>query len=693
MEAGRASTGRPKRCKTIRHVSRLLQPALLAAALLLASPGPVVACRDFAQAPRSRWRLASRQGVAWLVTPCGDPFFSIGINALNGGAPAREAAGRIAYHWGSYYPRLDGWLATTRARAAKWGFNTAGASSLPPDVLALPVIPDLELGRTARFHWVDPFHPATEERMRAAARRLVAPYKDSPFRIGYFSDNEVGWWDGALFAFYLEQAATNHTKQRLVALLREAYGDDWDRFARDFVPPPGVATFSDLLGREGATPHLRPGGDGIQVVRRWTAVVAERYYHLVHDALRAADPDALVFGDRLPIYYDPAAVRAMAPWVDAIATNYNVDSPDGWIARYYFDGLRALSGGKPVLVSEWFFAANENRTGNRNNGHLMTVATQAERARGAAAAAARFAREPGVVGAHWFQYYDHPRGGRDDGEDYDFGLVDVDDRPYGQLVTALGRVNARLAAFHRAARVAPPRLPAELPEAPIDPRDRSLAEWPKERALVALRAPAPEVPFGDLYVAWSREGLSLAVIAMDYYAPELLAADADLPLDECFHIDWGIDAGHGPRRFALYVVPPRTRSAVGDYVMRARLCRIDGDRCTPVPTAVVTYFGADQPRITAEVRIPWDALGVEGPPPRSLRAELAATAFHRARWMSTSGRPPSAALADPSRWRRVTLQPRFAPKRSQCVTCSAGRRRPTRNGRTGRPIGTRATTS
>src|SRR5213078_3463983 len=164
---------------------------------------------------------------------------------------------------------------------------------------------------------------------------------------------------------------------------------------------------------------------------------------------------------------------------------------------------------------EWFFAANENRTGNRNNGHLMTVATQAERARGAAAAAARFAREPEVVGAHWFQYYDHPRGGRGDGEDYDFGLVDVDDRPYGKLVAALGRVNPRLAAFHRAARVVSLRPRAELPEAPIDPRDRSLAEWPKERALVALRAPAPE---GNLGRGRSeREGLSLAVIAMDYY--------------------------------------------------------------------------------------------------------------------------------------------------------------------------------
>src|SRR5207249_2568346 len=179
-------------------------------------------------------------------------------------------------------------------------------------------------------------------------------------------------------------------------------------------------------------------------------MVAERYYRLVHDALRAADPEALIFGDRLPIYYDPAAVRAMAPWVDAIATNYNVDSPDGWIARYYFDGLRALGAGKPVLVSEWFFAANENRTGNRNNGHLMTVATQAERARGAAAAAARFGREPEIIGAHWFQYYDHPRGGRDDGEDYNFGLVDVDDRPYGRLVTALGEVNARPTSARRA---------------------------------------------------------------------------------------------------------------------------------------------------------------------------------------------------------------------------------------------------
>jgi len=127
----------------------------------------------------------------------------------------------------------------------------------------------------------------------------------------------------------------------------------------------------------------------------------------------------------LPIYYGPSGWKAMAGHVDAIAANYNVDSGDGWVARYFFDGLEALSGAKPILLTEWFFGRRENRTGNSNNGHLMTVATQAERARGAAAATENFARIPAIVGSQWFQYYDHPKGGRPDGEDYDFGLVDI----------------------------------------------------------------------------------------------------------------------------------------------------------------------------------------------------------------------------------------------------------------------------
>jgi len=606
--------------------------------VLVLAGGAALACAERS----SRWSVTSRRGVSWLVTPCGAPFFSVGVNALNEGGPPEPV--RVPYFWRTTHSDYDAWLAGTRARIRAWGFNTAGATSLPPDVLGMPSIPDLQLGLMAGFHWSDPFAPRMGRRMRETARRLVAPYAGSAYRIGYFPDNEVGWWNGALFSFYLEKDARNHTKRRLIALLRRHYDDDWHAFTRDFVPPPGIASFADLLRRRGPTPSLRPGGAGIRIVRRWTAVVAERYYHLVHDALRAADPDALVFSDRLPIYYDPDAVRAMIPYVDVIATNYNVDSPDGWIARYYFDGLRRLSGGKPVLVSEWFFAARENRSGNYNKGHLMTVETQAERARGAAAAAESFARVLTIVGAHWFQFYDHPRGGRDDGEDYNFGLVDIDDRPYAPLVDAFASVNPRLGALHRAAR-AEPAARFAIPRARIDAGDRSLADWPKARALVPdVVAEAGEIPFGDLYLAWDDDGISLAVIGMDYYAPELLPRGVPLPRSEAFHVDWGIDAGGGEREFTLSVGPPRIVSGRADYVMRADLCATDTDPCTAVPGAVATYFGADQPRITAEVHVPWTALGVDGPPRRALRTTLTVTGFHRGRRMWTAGG-----------WRRVPL--------------------------------------
>jgi len=102
---------------------------------------------------------------------------------------------------------------------------------------------------------------------------------------------------------------------------------------------------------------------------------------------------------------------------------------------------------------------------------------------------------------HWFQYQDHPHGGRGDGEDYNFGLVDIHDQPYEKLVEMFSRVNPRLAHLHQQSRPAPlhsPDAPYEIPRAAIEVRDRSLAEWPKEQALIApLMAPEPEIPFGE----------------------------------------------------------------------------------------------------------------------------------------------------------------------------------------------------
>src|SRR5262249_21025895 len=153
----------------------------------------------------------------------------------------------------------------------------------------------------------DPFDPAIETEVRRVATEAVAPYRGNPLRIGYFSDNEIGWWNGPVFMAFLAYPPDNHTKRRLVALVREHYRDDWQAFAQDFAPAPGTASFDDLLPARKA-PHLRPGRRGIRVVRAWTGLLAARYYSVMREALRAADPEALYLGDRLPIYYDPDAV-------------------------------------------------------------------------------------------------------------------------------------------------------------------------------------------------------------------------------------------------------------------------------------------------------------------------------------------------------------------------------------------------
>jgi hypothetical protein len=637
--------------------------ALALAAVVAALPfGRASACTDLAAARSTRWSLATEHGVSWLVTPCGQRFLTLGVNALDGGYPYREKNGKVYYSWIAFAPDRAQWVDTTRRRLAAWGFNSAGGWGLPPQTLRLPTIIDLELGRQARFHWFDPFAPETETRMMALARKLVAPYRDTPYRIGYFSDNEVGWWAGALFVFYSMKPASSATKQRWVEALHQHYAGGWERFTADFLPPPGVDSWAALLATTGMT-RMRPGGAGIHAVREWTGIVARHYYAMAARAIHAADPDALYFGDRLPIYYDPAAVRAMAPYVDAIATNYNVDSGDGWIADYYFDGLSKLSGGKPVLISEWFFAARHNRTGNLNNGHLMTVDTQTERAAGAAAATENFAVIPEIIGAHWFQYYDHPRGGRDDGEDYDFGLVDINDHPYRRLTAALALANRRAPQIHAEAEAASAPAPANfaVPHAAISLRARSLSDWPKPASLLPRLIASPgAVEFGEAYLTWSERGLQLATIGQDYFDIDLLAYDGPFPLSDAYRVELGVDFGYGPRRFTLFFIPPRTK--IHDYPeMSAELCagaaqRAIKEGCTPVAGAEAVYFGADQPRVTAETLIPWSALGVASPAGGTpLRVEIAVTSWDRDRWMSLSGRGPAAAMRDPALWRAMRL--------------------------------------
>ena len=129
-----------------------------------------------------------------------------------------------AYRWQRFAATRAEWAAGARRRLLAWGFNTAGAWSVPPAEIGLPSTPELELGHAVQFVWTDPFDPALITELRRKAAAAVAPYRGNPLRIGYFSDNEIGWWNGPLFVAFSDlsagkshEAASHHDAARAIS--------------------------------------------------------------------------------------------------------------------------------------------------------------------------------------------------------------------------------------------------------------------------------------------------------------------------------------------------------------------------------------------------------------------------------------------------------------------------------------------
>jgi hypothetical protein len=348
--------------------------------------------------------------------------------------------------------------------------------------------------------------------MHQVARDQILPLRDDPRVLGYYSDNEMGWWNATLFKMTLEQAPTSGQRRRLVQLLRGIYHNNWPELLEDF-DTEGVGSFTELDQR--GMLYLRPGSKGIRAYRSFLSLAAERYYSLVREIIRTYDSRALILGDRYQSFYYPEVARASASSVDAASSNLNAAWNDGTFPRFYLDTLHALSG-KPVFVSEFYMAAQQNGSGNKNDSSdFPAVTTQKERAAGFRNTIQALARLPWVVGADWFQYYDEPTHGRDDGENYDFGLVDIHNQPYGPITAAAAALD--LAAIKSGRRRAGPDASLGVPPAPRDPLGHfnvrvALQDWDRERGFVK---PTSEFPIADLYVCWDKTAVYLGLYAQD----------------------------------------------------------------------------------------------------------------------------------------------------------------------------------
>src|SRR5262249_51759668 len=154
--------------------------------------------------------------------------------------------------------------------------------------------------------------------------------------------------------------------------------------------------------------------------------VAERYFQVTNRVMRQNLPRHLNLGCRMTPGFPDVVADVASRYVDVLS--FNMYTRDLEKFRKEVIRLHAASR-KPIVVSEFAFVAHANRSGNTNKGYDDALVPD-DRERGLlyARAAEMFGDLPFVVGFHWFQYYDEPTKGRKDGENCNFGFVDLEDR-------------------------------------------------------------------------------------------------------------------------------------------------------------------------------------------------------------------------------------------------------------------------
>ena len=230
-------------------------------------------------------------------------------------------------------------------------------------------------------------------------------------------------------------------KYKTIGNLNSAWGSNYSTFDSDGGWPSGKGLM-DESGRNawiGDDP-VRLAGTRPSVAAdmdEFLGLYAERYFQVIHDAIKAATPNHLVFG---PAVLDshggltrPQILKAAGRYCDVIQIDLNLNRMD-LIAHTY-----ALTG-KPMFV--WIgFKANSDSAVSSSTSSDLTAKTQEERGilyRQEVKRLFTFATRNGtfpVVGFDWWEYMDKPAEGAN------WGLVTPNDNAYDgkEDVRARGR--------------------------------------------------------------------------------------------------------------------------------------------------------------------------------------------------------------------------------------------------------------
>jgi len=398
------------------------------------------------------FRVEEIRGVWWFITPEGNAFLSKGVNHVSYTADFAPTLGYSPYGRvaEAKYGSAPKWAQAAAQRLWHWGFNTIGAwSSAEMFQQQMPYTLILNLAARAGADWqkgrvADVFSPQFKKAVWEQAERLCRPRAQDPFLLGYFTDNELRWgpdWRSrkTLLEEFLALPPETPGKQAFLRLAQARYGSiqafnqAWGTQFRDFKE---VAQQTSLpLGSEAAQ----------TLQREFLYEYARTYFQVCHEAIRAADPHHLILGCRFAFHPGQEVVEAMKGFVDVVSiNNYDFRPPVETFQRLH------RTTGRPLLLTEFSFKAMDSGLPN-TRGAGRPVPTQRDRADRFEEYVTALMRLPFMVGFHWFEFCDEPAEGRFDGENSNYGLVNIKDEPWEVLVERMARVNPTLEALHASA--------------------------------------------------------------------------------------------------------------------------------------------------------------------------------------------------------------------------------------------------
>jgi len=266
------------------------------------------------------------------------------------------------------------------------------------------------------------FPDVFDDDFKRSLQARLAKEKDKsagdPCCIGYFVGNELSWGkETSLGLAALASPPGQAAKKVFVEQLQKKY-ETIDRLNAAWGA--AYASWQVLLQGTARPDEKRARTDLAAFYTR----TAEQYFRCCREAVKQIDPEGLYLGCRFA-WANDRAVRAAAKYCDVLSFNRYKRS----VAEF-----RLPAGiDRPVVIGEFHFGALDR--GMFHTG-LVAVANQQQRADAYERYVRSALENPLIVGTHWFQFGDQATTGRGDGENYQIGLLDVCDTPYGETIRA-----------------------------------------------------------------------------------------------------------------------------------------------------------------------------------------------------------------------------------------------------------------